>query len=734
MNRTRLRIVSVVLAFGLPFASCSEKSAKPLAAAAKDQKSETIKEESPLLVVNGELNGSIAREVGRMLERYHYSRQPLDDTLSKKFLERYLDLLDYNRLFFIQADLDEFNVKYGATLDDSIKRADASPAFEMFQRFLQRVEERGALVSKLLKEKIDFTADLSYVANRTKEPWPKDLEESTMLWRARIKDDILQGRLNKEKTDEVVDRVSRRYARFVKNTRSMDERKILDTYLSALSQAYDPHSDYLDPETAKEFENEIFKQSFTGIGAELKSEDGYSEIVRLVPGGPADLDKRLKPGDRIIAVAQGDGEPVDVVDMPLPNVVKLIRGEKGTIASLTIIPASATDKSVRVVIKLKRDEVKRLDTLAQGQLIDHKGEGGVITRVGIITLPEFYARASRDIQRLVEYMRGQGVHGLILDLRRNPGGLLPEATKLGGLFVKSGVITQVKGYLANDEVDMDDSTSYDGPLIVMVSRWSASASEIVAAALQDYNRALIVGGQATHGKGTVQKLDELNTSGQIKITVQKFYRVSGGSTQFKGVISDIILPSVLDASDRGGESSLPHALPYDEVSPVRHDSYNLVAPYLETLRQRSAARLAKNPDFQYIQQDMAFFRKLNEEKTVSLQEAKRQKEAQEMKVRVEARDLERASRVPSGDRIWKVTLDNLDKKQAPAEITNVKGDDINDPEALQLDSGTKDKANKNAPKIDVQMQETLNIMADYVDLWSKGQQRTVATKEPVAAH
>lgn len=486
--------------------------------------------------------GAVAHLVGKVLEELHYRRSPLNDQTSEIFLKNYLNSLDYNHLVFLQTDVDDFKSRFGNSLDDLTLKGDASPAFDIFTTYLLRLDERSKQVTNLVQEKFDFTTDESIVLNRNKEAWPASVEEATKLWRGRIKYDLLSARLSKEKDSEVVSRILRRYQRLQKSMKELDSEDILQMYLSGLSHAYDPHSDYLAPQEAKNFEIQNISLSLSGIGAQLEWDDGYTKIRSLVPGGPADLSKLLKPGDRIIAVAQGDAEPVDVIEMRLNKVVQMIRGKRGATVKLTIIPASSGDSAAHKVISLVRDEIKLNERFAKAKIIETAGPDGRMHRQGVIDLPQFYKECSDHVEALVIKLKKEKVDGIILDLRQNGGGILEEAINLTGLFIKKGPVVQVKDSrrVTNVLEDNNSKLVYDGPLIVMVSKLSASASEIVAAALQDYGRAVIVGDQTTHGKGTVQQVLPLDRymrpemvaePGEIKITVSKFYRVAGGTTQ-----------------------------------------------------------------------------------------------------------------------------------------------------------------------------------------------------------
>jgi len=556
----------------------------------------------------------ISHMVGTVLEKIHYRQAPLDDTISEKFLKNYLDGLDYNHLIFTKADVDEFQAKYGKTLDDMVlpkearKAPDARPAYDIFDRYLLRLSEKNAFTAKILKEKFDFSADESILANRHKAEWPKDEAEAEQLWRGRIKYELLAARMGKETEEEAIKRIAKRYDRLEKTMREFDSEEILQTYLDSLAHVYDPHSDYMGPTEAKEFDIKHISLTLSGIGATLQWDDGYTKIVSMVAGGPAALSKQLHPNDRIVAVAQGNGEAVDVVEMRLNKVVQLIRGKRGTPVTLTVIPADSNDGTARKTFTIVRDEIKLKDQMAKARVYEHKTEDGKTQKLGFIDLPQFYDNCAEHVETLIGRLKKEKVEGIVLDLRHNGGGILEESVNLVGLFISKGPVVQVRDSEKKTKIypDSDPKVAWDGPLIVLVGRLSASASEITAAALQDYGRALIVGDQSTHGKGTVQQVldlarlmqqsdrDPISEPGKVKVTVSKFYRIAGGTTQKQGVTPDIILPSIYDYLDIG-ESSLDNALEADNIAPAKgYESLGEVKQYVTELEKSSKARVGKS--------------------------------------------------------------------------------------------------------------------------------------------
>ena len=737
-------------------------------------------------------SGKIAQVVGKLLDQGHYNHEqmPLDDKVSAQFLKGYFDALDFNRMVFLEPDLDEFTKRYGAKLDDAIKNGDTSPGIEIYDRYMQRLEERNQFVQKRLKEPFDFTTDESFLISRNKAPWPKDRAEADELWQTRVKWELLQGKLAKEKPEETLRTVTKRYNRLVKNMRELDSEEILQIYLSALSHVYDPHSDYMPPTEATNFDIQNVKLKLSGIGALLRSEDGFARIQSLVPGGPAELSKQLKPKDRIIAVAQGDDEAVDAVDMKLNKVVDMIRGKQGTIVKLTIVPANSPDGSEKKIVKLVRDEIKLTEQYAKAKVYDHPGELGRTIRLGVINLPQFYENCAADVEKLIERLNKEHISGLVLDLRHNGGGILQEAIALTGLFVKKGPVVQVKDSRGETKVLNDENTkvAYDGPLIVLVGHLSASASEIVAAALQDYERALIVGDQSTHGKGTVQTLQTLNPfirpglvadAGKLKFTIQKFYRIAGGTTQKYGVTSDIILPSPTDYMELG-ESFLPNCLEADRTTALNYEHVGRVKPYLGDLDKRSKERIARSVDFTYVSEDIEQLKKQRADKTISLNEAKRLQEKKEQRAKSDARKEERKQRPPTGEQVFDLTLEIVDKNLPLQAVLATKGKEsevatgsANDrivapevksltlssiplspatnaapkvaaankgkPEVLGAASDSKDapatdadgddpaEALDTTPAIDVHLNEALNITNDYIAAMEKMALKSLTT-------
>jgi carboxyl-terminal processing protease len=708
-------------------------------------------------------SGKIARVVGFLLSNTHFKRTPLNDDISRAFLKKYMESLDYSRMVFLQPDYDEFEAKYGTLLDNLTKRGDVSPAFEIHKRYFTRLKTAHGWLDNIIWADIDFTGDESFIPNRTKADWPATEAKARDLWRKRIKYEVLGTRLGKRRGVEAMkakannveaikkddgtsvkaydvkaekEKILRRYERFLRVRTEMDSGDVLQVYLTALSNGYDPHSDYFSPREAENFEINNIKLSLTGIGARLQWDDGYTKLIELVPGGPAIRSKKLKPGDRIVAVAQGeDGEPLDVVEMELDKVVDKIRGEKGTLVRLTIIPVDAADDSETREVRLVRDKIKLTDSLAKGQVIDYpEEEDGSQPRLGVIDLPQFYENCARDVSLILDRFKKEKVTGVVLDLRRNGGGLLPEAVKLAGLFIDQGPIVQVIDSRRRKQVLQDNDTNivYDGPMIVLVSKLSASASEIVAAALQDYGRALLVGSLSTHGKGSVQTVMPLNNwvrlpdSGKLKLTVSKFYRVAGGTTQKQGVIPDLILPTPYDYMEIG-EASLPNCLEADHTEKLAYRRLNRVVEHVETLVKNSNARIKGDQDFAYILEDIETLKERLKDKSVSLSETKRLAEKDEEKAKREKRKQERKLRDKAEEAVFDLTIKMIKSNTKLGEEVENEEKPIRLEEEPEEGEETEEEEDK--PKLDSHMRETLHILHDYIKLLNpKGH---IAAKESV---
>ncbi len=710
--------------------------------------------------------GQIEISVARLLEQGHYSRRKLDEKVAQQLLKNYLEALDYNRVYFTQKDVDGFVSKYGTSLDNDILLGNPDPAFKIFKLYRQRVEERIAKAKELLKGKFEFSGTKTVEINRQKSPWPKDEAEAERIWRDRLEGEVLQETLNKHEK-EPVKRLVKRYDQLLRNLHELNNEDIVKGFLTTLALTYDPHSEYMSRSELENFQINM-RLALVGIGAVLHSEEGYAKIMELVTGGPAAKDGRLKVGDRVTAVAQGEKEFVDAVDMKLDKVVEMIRGKKDTVVRLQVIPVSASDPGVRKVIEIKRDEIKLKEQEAKAEIIERPDSDGKMQKLGWIVLPSFYAdmehsgspdakSTTKDVLALINRLKTEGITGLVMDLRRNGGGSLEEAVKLTGLFIKKGPVVQAKDSNGAIHVSKDrgergiPELAWDGPMLVLCNRLSASASEIFAAALQDYNRAVIVGDQNTFGKGTVQTMLEIgrimpflgsggNEAGALKLTIQKFYRIAGGSTQLRGVESDVKLPSPYDHPEIG-ESSLKGPLPYDTVEAVPFEKVEK-SLFKTELRGRSAARIAADPEFRFIAEDLDRVKQKLAENKISLNEKVRRSELDEEKARKEARTAERTKLKPVELKRFSLTLENVNKpelqlvvnekkpaddgkvgKVAP-EKPAVADSDVTDPE-------DEEEATAKANGVDPIKLESLNILNDLIDLQrTGGKAATASTAAP----
>jgi carboxyl-terminal processing protease len=685
----------------------------------------------------------VAVTVARMLEQGHYLH-PLSlseknpprleseppETMSERVLRNYFNMLDYTHLYFTKGDIDEFIQRFSPTLASDILHGDLTAPREIFTRFRQRVNDRVAKNRELAASPHDFSSTNNVEIDRKKAPWPADLQQADHLWSDRIEAELLGENLIEHPLNPPAKVVTKRYDQFLKSVNEQSDEDVIKTFLVALSQSYDPHSEYMSPSDMENF-NIQMRLSLVGIGAVLRTDDGYAKIVEVVPGGPADKDGRLKANDKIAAVAQGNQPFEDVVDMKLDKVVEKIRGSKGSQVRLQVIPANATDPSKRKVIEITREEVKLKESEAKGEVIDSVNPEGKQVKIGWLTVPSFYAEmdkhgegdaksTTKDVRRIIERMKKEGIEGLVIDLRRDGGGSLEEAINLTGLFVGSGPVVQAKD--ANGKVtvakDEEGQPFYTGPVIVLANRLSASASEIFAAALQDYGRAVIVGDQRSFGKGTVQTLldvgkfmplfhDEGSKAGSLKLTIQKFYRVSGGSTQHRGVLSDIVLPSPTDTPEIG-ESSLPNPLAYDEVDPQPVNKFAFTSPFIATLKERSADRVSKDPEFRYISEDMKRFREKLDLNQLSLNEKIRKEELAQEKIRKADRKKERKLHPVIEPAAYEVSLDTVDKPVLP-KVTIKKKPAV---EKVSKDPDAEEDEADTAQTPDPIRHEAINIIQD----------------------
>ncbi|HAI58884.1 MAG TPA: tail-specific protease [Xanthomonadaceae bacterium] len=648
--------------------------------------------------------------------RYAYTPKPLDDTLSSAILRRYLEMLDGQRLFFTRADIDGFGA-YQSRFDDAIKGQSLQPAFDLYTRYMQRVDERVRFARERLKGEFDFSTDLVWRYEREDAPWAADSAELDALWEKYVKNDWLRLQLAGRQPDEIRRTLDKRYAQMATRVAQLKPEDAFESFMNAYTESIDPHTAYMSPRSAENF-NMSMRLSLEGIGAVLQSQDDYIVVRTLVPGGPAALSGQISVGDRIVAVGQGDGPMVDVIGWRIDDVVRLVRGAKGTTVRLDTLPVAGGVDGEHRIVAIVRDRVKLEEQAARQQIIDADGK-----RIGVIRLPTFYVdfeakrrgdadarSATRDVARLLAELKGQKVDGVVVDLRGNGGGSLTEAIELTGLFIDAGPVVQVReaGGRVSVESDDDRGVAWDGPLAVLVDRSSASASEIFAAAIQDYGRGLIIG-ETTFGKGTVQNLVDLDRFqanrdprfGQLKLTVAQFFRIDGGTTQFNGVVPDLAFPVTLDA-DEFGESTYDNALPASRIPPAAHREYGNFAPMLLALAQRHEARVAKDTEWQWWREDVARFRKEREEGTISLNEAERRAEREETEARRVARVAERK----------RLGLDDGLPSRAD--------DGLQADERSVVEQVADEEAAEN--HIDPLLRESAHVLADALGLLSRDQQ------------
>ncbi len=595
--------------------------------------------------------GRQAKIVASILETSHFRKLAFNDSLSSVILDNYISSLDNNKTYFLKSDIESFE-KYRFAIDDYTREEKVEPAFEIYRVFTKRFHERMQHVLKhLIQKEFDFTLDEYYETNREKEPWAATRQELDLVWESILKSQALSLRLTGKQPEEISETLKTRYERFIKSMSQTTGEDIFSNYLNTIAEAYDPHTNYYSPRTADVFKQNM-SQSFEGIGARLQADNDYTKVAEILPGGPAEKSKLIHANDRIIGVAQGeDGEMVDVVGWRLDEVVKLIKGPKGTKVRLSVLPAETGVTGPPVVITLVRDKIKLEDLTAKKKVVEYTKDGKPM-KLGVITLPSFYmdweayqkgdpnyTSTSSDVKRHIKDLEKEGIDGLVIDLRNNGGGSLKEAIDLTGLFIKSGPVVQVKSSTRRTEVLKDDDPSlvYNGPLVVLINRFSASASEIFAGAIQDYNRGIVVG-ESSYGKGTVQTMVELdrfiqdkdNPAGSLKLTVQKFYRVTGSSTQHKGVTPDIKLPSALDP-EQYGESSNPGALPWDEIRSTLYQKTPIVNDrILSQLNKSYQDRLRNDAALNDLVTQMEEARKNYNETRISLNETVRRKEMEEV--------------------------------------------------------------------------------------------------------
>ncbi|GGO69465.1 carboxy terminal-processing peptidase [Bowmanella pacifica] len=592
------------------------------------------------------------KRISSLFTRAHYKEIELNDALSGRVYDRFLKALDPNKNVFTAADVAALE-KYRQSFDDALERGQLVGAYDIYQQNLKRRVERYEYALSLLEGSFDFEKAGDVLEfNREDADWPKDIAELNELWRQRVKYDALNLKMAGKDDAGIKDLLNKRYERAIKRLQQTESEDVFQTLMNSFARTIEAHTSYLSPRNAERFQMDM-NLSFEGIGAVLQSLDDHTVIRSVVPGGPADLSKQIKPEDRIIGVAQDDEEFVDVVGWRLDEVVDLIKGPKGSIVRLQVLKGTASDSAAPEVVSLTRDKIKLEDRAAKSEVYVPESGPNKGQKLGVISIPSFYNNLHEDVRKELDSLKSENVEGVIVDLRGNGGGSLSEATQLTGLFIDKGPVVQIRDSAGRirEERDNDGIVYYDGPLTVLVDRYSASASEIFAAAMQDYGRALIVGEQ-TFGKGTVQQHRGLgriydlydNPLGSVQITIAKFYRINGGSTQHKGVVPDVLFPSAVEPSE-WGESREENALPWDSIQRANYTTFGETGSTVREVTDKHAARIQQDPEFAYILEDISEYRARKDDKTISLVESERRKEKQDNEQKALARANERLTRM-----------------------------------------------------------------------------------------
>ncbi len=695
-----------------------------------------------------------------MLETLHFNNEEISDEIFAELIREFMGKLDYNRLYFLKMDEDTFIGTFGSRLGMQMRhKGNLDAAFVIYTRYREIALERIQWILERLEEDWEFETDEDYEYDRSESAWPATIEEADTLWAKRLKQEMLQELLNEKTEEEAKERLGKRYERQLRSIKEFGSSDVQEIFLTSLTHIFDPHSTFFSSDTFEDFSIQM-RLSLVGIGALLSEEDGYCVIRELIPGGPAKNTTDLKPDDRIVAVAQGDGEPVDIIDMGLRKVVDQIRGEKGTVVNLTIIPADAVDESERRVVSIVRDTVRINSSRCEGEIHEVPTADGTTMPIGVIDIPGFYGSkevrtsVTADVEELVIKMKDSGVQAIILDLRRNGGGLLNEAVDMTGLFISRGPVVQVKDSYGKilARSDRNPKVVYNGPLAVLTSRHSASASEILAGALQNYGRALIIGNDNTHGKGTVQQVLPLedyvlraynsgNKAGAAKLTIQKYYLPNGFSVQRKGVVSDISVPSVADVTAQG-EADLDNALPWDYIKPARFFvEMTLKKPFIGSLVSQSKDRRIKLEEFNFLNERIEWYQEREDQKFISLNLEKRKQMMEDDKAFIDLmKDKQRALAEVNFEKT-EIKLDAILKEEAEEEEEAAESAQAGtapideDSELAQAseaaestDEGASDELAENSdsetdeeeeeepvPDFDIQLREALRIIVDAVN-------------------
>ncbi|MFZ1289276.1 MAG: carboxy terminal-processing peptidase [Melioribacteraceae bacterium] len=622
----------------------------------------------------------INKMVTTILSRYHYKKFDLDDSLSSVIFDNYVNSLDYNKSYFLKSDIDDFE-KFRYSIDENLHFGNLNPAYQIFNVYKTRTNERMKYVLNILNNEFDFTIDETFKIDREKEPWAVSNEELDEIWRKKLKNEALNLKLSGKEWSKTKETLTQRYKNYHKAILQFKSEDVLQLYLNSFADAIDPHSNYLAPRTSENF-NIRMKLSLEGIGATLQTENDYTKVVNIVPGGPAFKADNIHADDLITGVGQNDEEIVDVIGWRIDDVVDLIRGDKGTKVRLSVLRAKNGIDSKPDTISIIRDKVKLEEQAAQKKIISIN-ENNIDYKLGVIEIPSFYVdfdakrtgdpdfrSTTKDVKKIISELKKENVDGIIVDLRNNGGGALDEAVELTGLFIKDGPVVQVRqsnGSITLEQ-DPDPSIIYDGPLGVVINRYSASASEIFSGAIQDYGRGIILGEQS-YGKGTVQNLIGLerfvpsagDQSGQLKLTIAKYYRINGSSTQNLGVVPDVQFPTALDPSEYG-ESSMPSALKWDQIQTSQFKKYGDFTGILPMLIKKHSKRILKEPEFNYIIEDIEEYKDNKDKVEFSLNEEIRKKERDE-------RELKRKQREEEREKSNKIEI--IDKKEVTKKSLKV---------------------------------------------------------------
>jgi len=703
----------------------------------------------------------VGKAITLRMQNMHYDRKAIDEKLSQKILETYLRSLDPARLFFTQQDVNAFKREYGNNLQDYLIGGQAmEPAQKINELYVKRAKEMVAHSRQLLKDSSFNFERNAYIERQRKEAnWAKDTTQLQQLWSDRLEEQLLSEILRREalaklakqqnKPDPSLEekspqqKLDLRFQRILRTIEEIDSEEVADMFFSAITQSYDPHSDYMGAREMQRF-NSAMSGSLIGVGALLQAEDdGATKIAGVVVGGPIDKSGEIKLNDRIVAVDKDNsGNMIDIMFMPIDKVVELIRGKEGSQVRLKV--ESAKTPGQAKIVTLKRQKVEMKDELVKGEVIDYTNDAGKQVKLGVITLPSFYAdfetgsrRCARDVLEILARMIKENVAGIVIDLRGNGGGSLEEVRVMTGFFTGSGPVVQIKS--TGGRVDKLESGMskplFNGPIVVMTNKLSASASEILAAALQDYGRAVIVGQDSTFGKGTVQKPYDIgkdlpffadqSKAGLLKLTVQKFYRVAGGSTQLRGVVPDIHLPSLVDAFEIG-ENKLPSPMPYDEIAPAKgYRQQNDIKNMLPELSKRSQQRQLKDYDFEVVRQDIEFAKKQLAENKLSLNKLERTKENDNQEQRRQQINAERKKRYEElakqdsqNLKVYRLTLDNA-KQPGPLPLADKEKDEQSNMKTAKDAIDNLDDTPDYPSNLDPEKREVLAILSDMLSLQKK---------------